>query len=54
METKVTCHVVSCRYNDDELCAKENIRVACNTPKAMGPETVNCMSFKVDDGRTQM
>lgn len=53
METKVTCHVVSCRYNDDELCAKENIRVACNTPKATGPETVNCMSFKTDE-RTQM
>ena len=54
METKVTCHVLNCRYNEEELCAKENIRVACNTPKATGPETVNCMSFKVDDGRTQI
>lgn len=54
METKVTCHVVGCRYNDDELCAKENIRVACNTPKATSNETVNCMSFKADDTRTQI
>ncbi|MCK4261402.1 MAG: DUF1540 domain-containing protein [Halanaerobiales bacterium] len=54
MDTKITCHVVNCGYNENDFCTKNNIRVACNTPKATGPETVNCMSFKVKNGRTQI